>query len=224
MSVVVHTNKRKRAPARKGRKVIVRRKNYKSYIQKQPFAHQLWTKMHYNMNINLNAGAGATNGFIFNANSIWDPEQTGVGHQPYFRDQLALIYNAYVVTHCKLTVLATSNTNCIVTCRPTTSNVVPTNGTLEAERPLVTKTYVTATGNARKLTKSISMHKLFGRTKSAITDEDDFRGVVGSNPTQRAYLAISITNPDGSSSAALYGTVTMEFTVKFMNLRLLNQS
>lgn len=223
MSVVVHTNKRKYPVVKVTKKGKVGKRR-KSYIPKQPFGHQYWCKMHYNMNLNLAASAGATNGFIFNANSIFDPEQTGVGHQPYFRDTLAAIYNAYVVTHCKMTVLATANTNCILTCRPTTSAAVPINGTLEAERPRCTKAYLTATGNARKLTKSISMHTLFGRTKSAITDEDDFRGVTGNNPSQRGYLAISITNPDTTSTCDIYGTVTMEFTVKWMNLKLLSQS
>lgn len=34
---------------------------------------------------------------LYNLNSIYDPDRTGVGHQPLGRDQLALLYNRYRV-------------------------------------------------------------------------------------------------------------------------------
>jgi len=34
---------------------------------------------------------------IWNINSVFDPDQSGVGHQPRYFDQLALLYNRYRV-------------------------------------------------------------------------------------------------------------------------------
>lgn len=39
----------------------------------------------------------------YRMNSLFDPDQTGVGAQPYWRDQLATIYNKYRVLGCKMT-------------------------------------------------------------------------------------------------------------------------
>lgn len=41
--------------------------------------------------------ANAAGGDLYNLNSIFDPDRTGVGHQPLGRDQLALLYNRYRV-------------------------------------------------------------------------------------------------------------------------------
>lgn len=39
-----------------------------------------------------------------NANNLYDPNQTGVGHQPYWRDQLATLYQRYRVLGCMIEV------------------------------------------------------------------------------------------------------------------------
>ena len=36
-------------------------------------------------------------------NSLFDPDQTGTGHQPYYFDQFAALYNRYTVLGSKLT-------------------------------------------------------------------------------------------------------------------------
>lgn len=58
----------------------------------------LRTKVRYVDTVSINPGAaGALAYATWNANSIYDPYTTGVGHQPLGRDQLAAIYSRYTV-------------------------------------------------------------------------------------------------------------------------------
>lgn len=61
-------------------------------------------KMRYCETVVLNAGTAGTAGYVFRANSIFDPNQSGVGYQPLSHDQWALFYNHYRVYGAKITV------------------------------------------------------------------------------------------------------------------------
>jgi len=43
------------------------------------------------------AGAGLVRSYVFHANSTWDPNYTGTGHQPLYRDEMAAMYKYYIV-------------------------------------------------------------------------------------------------------------------------------
>jgi hypothetical protein len=80
------------------------------------------------------SGGGARQ--IFRANSIFDPDYTGVGHQPLFRDMWASQYNFYTVLACEYTMIfyhaskgqsdgaagtyTKNNTACMVSTMPST--------------------------------------------------------------------------------------------------------
>ena len=53
--------------------------------------------LRYSDTITLNPAMGATGHHLWRANSIYDPDYSSAGHQPYGRDILAQIYNHYVV-------------------------------------------------------------------------------------------------------------------------------
>lgn len=60
-------------------------------------------KLKYSATISLNAGANSRAINSFRANSVFDPDFTGVGHQPLGFDQWAAVYGAYRVTKCTVT-------------------------------------------------------------------------------------------------------------------------
>lgn len=187
------------------------------------FPRSKFCKMAYSDNWTLATTSGTAKGWMFNVNSLFDPDESGVGHQPYFYDQLSAIYNAYVVTACKIEVTGTASSNCSVTLRPTTSPAVPSNLTLEMERPNCKKAFFTSTGNGKKISNYTTCAALFGRSKSAITDEDDFRGA-GGNPSQRGYWALCIQHPDQASIVSIYVNIKITYYCKWMNLKVLSQS
>jgi len=73
------------------------------------FPNSMRTSLTYVQGITIHStpGANAFSSWSFRANSIFDPDQTGVGHQPLGRDQWSLIYNHYLVQssviHCSFT-------------------------------------------------------------------------------------------------------------------------
>jgi hypothetical protein len=64
---------------------------------KTPFPYKLVTKLRYHENTNLTPAA-LTYQYNYNANSLFDPNRTGVGHQPMYYDQLCPgVYTRYRV-------------------------------------------------------------------------------------------------------------------------------
>lgn len=74
-----------------------------------PFPATMKARLRYSTVIILNPGALVTDSHLFRANGIFDPDQTGTGHQPYGRDTYASIYNHYRVL--KSTISMTSSTS-----------------------------------------------------------------------------------------------------------------
>lgn len=62
-----------------------------------PFPVRMRAMLRYSEVISLNPTLGSTAHQLFRCNSIFDPNQTGIGHQPYGRDTYASIYDHYTV-------------------------------------------------------------------------------------------------------------------------------
>ena len=75
------------------------------------FPNSIITKLRYCTTYQITAAAGAMAVNVFLANSIFDPDYTGVGHQPLWRDSFASIYNHYVVLGSKINVTYGSDSN-----------------------------------------------------------------------------------------------------------------
>lgn len=58
---------------------------------------------------NLNSALGVLTSYQFHANGMYDPNITGTGHQPQYFDQLAAVYDHYVVIGSKITIMPAGN-------------------------------------------------------------------------------------------------------------------
>ena len=54
------------------------------------------TKLKYVENIVLSSAAGAVGRNVFSPQNMFDPNQTGTGHQPMFWDQFIALYDKYM--------------------------------------------------------------------------------------------------------------------------------
>jgi hypothetical protein len=71
--------------------------------------------LRYSDIITLNPAAGGSAVHVWRANSIYDPDVSLAGHQPYGRDTLLSIYNHYVVDKAVITMVPTQFGNTVAT-------------------------------------------------------------------------------------------------------------
>lgn len=175
-------------------------------------------KMRYAEVIGITSTVGAIQHYVFRANSIFDPNYTGAGHQPMSHDTWSTMYNHYTVIGSKLSAVIS----------PSEANLAPgyfgsylTDGLAapyteisayrEAKRGFVTvlapdqkKTYVT---------NKFSAKRFFN-----ITDVKDNTSRIGAaiafNPTEQAYFNLWYATADGST-AAVNVLVTIDYIVTF---------
>lgn len=105
---------RRRKVARRSRRVkytrgvgrsMVRSRVMRPYVPRMTgFPETYRTTLVYNEGITLDAAAGSTAYYSFNANSLYDPNYTGTGHQPLYYDNLCAVYGRWRVRKCYITV------------------------------------------------------------------------------------------------------------------------
>lgn len=88
--------KKKRAPRRRRKKA-----NY-SPSQATPFAEKYMCNLRFVGTGSLNPSAASLTADLWSMNSLYDPDRSHTGHQPMGYDQLAALYNRYVVTGARI--------------------------------------------------------------------------------------------------------------------------
>ncbi|WP_445779482.1 hypothetical protein, partial [Shewanella sp.] len=78
-----------------------------------PFPATMVARLTYSAVINIDANTVSPGYHLFRANGIFDPDYTGIGHQPYGRDTYASIYNHYRVLKSNCTAISTLGANLI---------------------------------------------------------------------------------------------------------------
>ncbi len=75
-------------------------------------------KLRYVDVVSINPGAAGLATHTWRANSIFDPDLTGTGHQPLMRDEYALLYGQYRVlsTKIKATLVTSSTAGNVIPC------------------------------------------------------------------------------------------------------------
>lgn len=190
-----------------------------------PGGNALWTTLIYTQKGNLIApGLNVATGNTWRADSLFDPDFTGVGGQPVSFDQLAEIYERYVVwkTEYKIVMVNQNNARDLVV-GVFISDAPPT---LLDEQRMIQNGMCDWTllerqgGSASRatFTGTIDLPKLHGMTKKAYMDDDVHQALVNDNPSDGAYLTIFTNNLDpGSSLTTEYRyELEMRFHVKFM--------
>lgn len=161
--------------------------------------------------------------YVFRANSLYDPDLTGGGHQPRGFDQYMSMYDHYTVVGSKITVTFsnesdTSASNPIVCAIALTDNSTPIQSKWSdiMERSDVKSCVIAHPegGNAvRTCSKGFGAKKFFGCAN--VMDRDDLKGDVISNPSEGAFFHIMNAVDGLTTDRAVQIQVLVDYLVVF---------
>lgn len=166
-------------------------------------------------------------GYVFRANSVYDPNYTGVGHQPLGRDQLAALYDHYRVKKATIRVYCTQQQATVptmITCGPT--QVATLVGPTLAEYPgakSVMLSQDTSGPNNKVIKLDLDIGRFDGDVLHAKTN-DSLAAPIGGNPTDEIYFQIIAHNPSSAVTVDARLFVQIDYMVEFWGRQDLTQS
>ncbi len=158
----------------------------------------------------LNGTSGALGVYTWKANSLFDPDSTGGGHQPYGFDQFKAYYATYQVMASRMYV------ECITAVAATLAGVITSTeatpgSTLTAANLLMEP----GRGQGGLVNVGAPTRAFEARwdLKQLYPDHDpgDFQAAVGADPSNVDYYTIFHQEPNLTASPVLYYTVVIEY-------------
>lgn len=226
---------------RRGRKPLPRKRRDRYGTRKQqltlynvglnPIPERYITKMKYAEAVTVSASGIA--GYKWNLNSLFDPNRSGIGHQPYGYDQLcgpagSALYNRYRVISCKYILTVTSDSANIQFAALPANESLSLIGNVSEARENPKSQYATYNpgGIMRMLKGTVSLPKLIGRTKSQYMADDNYQAVYNASPSEVAILNCYAQglNDDPTFNANPTFNILLEYTVEFFDRHTLDQS
>ena len=170
----------------------------------------------YVENVQLPAagGAGQLRQYVFACNNMFDPNVTGTGHQPLYRDEMAAMYKYYTVIASYIRVTYTQSESGlqnygIVMTQDTSLNIDPTT-TLE-EYPYKPPTSLSLTNRAPTRRSSFDAKKALKTSLAGILGDDTQRLAPGSSPSAKnAYYYVIWTAPVLATTTLSAATIQVE--------------
>lgn len=175
----------------------------------------------YHEQVNLTTGvSGSTAANLFSCNSLFDPNTSGVGHQPLYFDQMSALYNHYTVIGAKI----------VVRCNKTTTDVIPTTVGIKINddtstttnintlcEQSLTKHRVVSSGNpVVVLTNKWSAKKMFG---GSILGNDQLQGSAGASPAEQSYFEIFANSEASATQTNVMCDVTITYIAVWDELK-----
>jgi len=184
-----------------------------------PFGKKKLVKHRYCETISINTGAGYAGDYVFLANSLYDPNVTGTGHQPYGFDTMTTLYDHYTVIGSKCIVTVANGlsipvyTACLL--RDNDGSLSGADLNVLREQPGGSFRLLTAAAGASSrttFTKRFSAKKFFGRGKGFLNDPE-MKGTATTNPAEGAYFHCLIIPQNGTDDP---GTVYLQIQIDYV--------
>jgi len=189
-----------------------------SYLRTfDPFPSRMSCRLRYCSNVSLVTTGGIAT-YLFRANSIFDPDYSGVGHQPYGHDTYASIYNKYIVKGAWITVSLVSNsTQGMLGVSLTDDNTV--NGDYNTIRETKGTKYIPLT-----FTGAPSVTNQFKIDYLDSSQRELMQANFGANPNQVQYFHVWYLSKNGATESGIDATVNITYDVDVCELKDLGQS
>jgi len=172
----------------------------------------------YSDQLAINTGvAGAYSFYTWSCNSIFDPNHSGVGHQPLYFDQMASVYNHYTVIGSKITLrVSKSDSNVYVPILvghfinddPTVSSTSIAN---LIEQSSSKHRMITGYRPTTVIQNKWSAKKTFG---GSVLSNDNLQGTVTTSPTEQSYYTVYFD----SSANTTQTQVTLDVLIEYITV------
>lgn len=178
-------------------------------------------KMRYSQLINFPYSLASASFHVFRANSIFDPDHSGTGHQPMGHDQWAQFYNHYRVLGSKIRVdylnedtAQPALVGCFLDDDATTTATFKSDHIIETGRGRWKTVSSVAPSTGKPLVLKYSAKRFHNAVD--VKDRNDLKATFGTNPSEQAYYIVwgqDVTGAGTSSPAVLYLQVTIDYIV-----------
>jgi len=171
----------------------------------------------YSEQVNITIPSAASSSYTFTANGLYDPNVTGLGHQPAGFDQLMLLYGRYCVEKAVITIQvsqeSTSNYNSLVGVTVSTDLISTTDYRRYTENALCTQDTMKATQGIVTLVQKYNALDFFNKGYQSDTDKT---GTVSANPAELVFFNIfgQPCNP-GNTAGSTQFSVQIEYHTLF---------
>lgn len=149
-------------------------------------------------------------------NSIFDPDYTGVGHQPRGHDQWQAFYQSYRVFAFKahFFVNNTDSTGAIAVGLIPDNTAGTYTGQYLSELPKARVMHIGSEGgvSCKRISYKCSIPKVLGYTSSQYRNNEDCKSAFGTNPAEVAYLTMAVQSLNSYSGGVLGTQIRAVFT------------
>lgn len=186
---------------------------------------EVWIKFKWTYFANLsNAGSGASSILqVFRGNSLFDPDQTGVGSQPLTFDQWCpALYTWYYVAASKIKVdlWSTSNSQAgmLFTVLPSAdvySSVSVINSPISQQPYAITKPllYYTQQGARQKIKAYMTTNKIYGLRATEV--DGSYTSAYNASPSSQWYWNVCLQDITGANNVCqANGIITLTYYAK----------
>ncbi len=183
-------------------------------VKNSPLPTSFKCTMIYASTFPLNVGAGGVPAVrVFSANGLFDPDITGVGHQPRGFDQLMALYDHYTVIGSKCEALFSADEAANPLCfgialmdGPTTS----ADADNYLEEPFNAMGIATPGGNQVKLLQKFSPKFLGYKNPMSV---EELEGTDSANPAEQAYYQVYAFSPSATDEGNVHFVCRITYQV-----------
>lgn len=161
--------------------------------------------MFWDQSYNVSAPAGVVGYTTFRANSVYDPDFSGIGSTTAAYFQMQALYGRYrvlaVTAHVEFMSTGATPGTVFIVANPLNTLGALTIAEICAQRHIWRKSLTSVSGAGQvSHVVSFPIHKIYGVPKKQVRNEDDFAGLIGGNPNNEVFIHIGAHSP----TAAVY--------------------
>lgn len=198
----------------------------RSYLKSGGLPSKKIVKMRYCEQIVLQSTSGTVATQVYWANGIYDPNYTGVGHQPLGHDEWAVLYNNYKVLRSNIKVQA-GNTNAhpVLIAINRQDDPAGSTGNLDAvcEQPNTKWMQISATAGG-PTSKTLKMGYVSRKQYPSLGKDDTLRPAFGASPSEGCYYVVKMQSTDAGQTINIPCLITIEYIVELTVPKILVQS